>query len=192
MSAHHLVAALLLFSATAAAAPVREAWLAMPDSLCPTLGATERQRMLAVAEGVYDGAVETLAGEAARIDTVAADYLRATVAGTMRIELLRLPAEGDSVLCVVKTVAGVPAGAEVVLADQQWRSVARFAPPAYPLSAEAARVVRPLLLTLAVQPADQTLTLTPDLRLLTRDEQDRVGAALRPMTLRWDGKTFAL
>lgn len=130
MSAHHLVAALLLFSATAAAAPVREAWLAMPDSLCPTLGATERQRMLAVAEGVYDGAVETLAGEAARIDTVAADYLRATVAGTMRIELLRLPAEGDSVLCVVKTVAGVPAGAEVVLADQQWRSVARFAPPA--------------------------------------------------------------
>ena len=102
-----LTAFLLTF--TAQGQTMRSLWIAMPDSLFPYL---DRNAKTIMADGVGEGIAtgNRLSGQS-RIDTLTADYLKATLSEASYIEMKRIAnPQGDSILAVVTTFCGPSIG----------------------------------------------------------------------------------
>lgn len=116
-----LTAFLLTF--TAQGQTMRSLWIAMPDSLFPYL---DRNAKTIMADGVGEGIAtgNRLSGQS-RIDTLTADYLKATLSEASYIEMKRIAnPQGDSILAVVTTFCGPEQESKVDFYDLSWHLLA--------------------------------------------------------------------
>ena len=116
-----LTAFLLTF--TAQGQTMRSLWIAMPDSLFPYL---DRNAKTIMADGVGEGIAtgNRLSGQS-RIDTLTADYLKATLSEASYIEMKRIAyPQGDSILAVVTTFCGPEQESKLDFYDLSWHLLA--------------------------------------------------------------------
>ena len=120
-----ICACLLLTSTGVGAKSMKDLLVSMPDSLMPYLDKNLRQEMPELQEMGVKAEVKNLLGENSVMDTLTADFLQIRMSKLSTLQMKKLPAEAgsDSLLCVVKTLAGPEKESELYLFDQDWKPV---------------------------------------------------------------------
>lgn len=124
-----LTKAVLLLSLSSAlpvaATDIKEVWRTMPDSITPHLDKSLRGECV----DIYDNkstakTTNKLKGESC-IDTIAVDYLHATISKAMTLEMKLLPSavNGDTVVCVVKTYSTPQQESVIDIYDLKWQHI---------------------------------------------------------------------
>lgn len=108
---------------------LRTLWVSMPDSLAPSLDKNLRTELVELQEMGIKPEVNNLLGSTSVMDTITHDFLQVKLSALASLQMKLLPlSDGDSVLCVVNTVAAPEKESEVFFYDQQWNmlDVKRF------------------------------------------------------------------
>lgn len=108
---------------------LRTLWVSMPDSLAPSLDKNLRTELVELQEMGIKSEVNNLLGSTSVMDTITHDFLQVKLSALASLQMKLLPlSDGDSVLCVVNTVAAPEKESEVFFYDQQWNmlDVKRF------------------------------------------------------------------
>ena len=108
---------------------LRTLWVSMPDSLAPSLVKNLRTELVELQEMGIKTEVNNLLGSTSVMDTITHDFLQVKLSALASLQMKLLPlSDGDSVLCVVNTVAAPEKESEVFFYDQQWNmlDVKRF------------------------------------------------------------------
>lgn len=120
-----IVTTLMLFVAlTGFCKSQRELFNSMPDSLLPVLNANLRLELVELHDMHVKADVTNRLGGVSRLDTLSADYLRLCVDSVTTVDMCMLPYNnGDSILCLVKTIGCIDGESEVAFYDQQWNAL---------------------------------------------------------------------
>lgn len=178
----------LLFAFSAQAQTMRSLWIAMPDSLIPYLNASVRTSMIDMMGSGMD--TNNLLSGQSRIDTLTADYLKATLTEASAVEMKRFKTLlGDSAIAVVSTLYGPEPESRLDFYSTSWQLLAANIPV-------NAAIQRPdtmdedtyETLRLMIDPEIQAYHLSPgnamvaasySLPMLSEAEKKRVGAILQ-------------
>lgn len=192
-----------------AQATVHDVFRAMPDSILPSLTTNNRLDMVDFFDSNMRATVVDRLDTEATLDTLAADYLRLTLAGGVVAELKMLPTDepADSAgyrLCLVRSYGEPAMESSVSLYSSQWRKLEAPAladdeafkqsllqrPDTVPPEEYARRLAALPMLTVSfsLSPDAATLVATPHFPLLTGEEK-QLEDYLAPRTLTWDGAT---
>ncbi len=123
-AAYIMVLFCLLASAfTAEGKSLKELWHTMPDSLAPSLNRNLRIEMTDLQDMKVKAEVTNLLGDTSILDTLTSNFAQVRVNKSCTIQLKMLPtANGDSIVCMVKTLAAPERESEVFLYDQEWHA----------------------------------------------------------------------
>lgn len=201
----------LLASLSCGARSMTEIWNAMPDSLLPYVDKNHRLEMTEFIHMGLSGDVDNQLGGKSDMDTLTASYLHVVLTESSELHLRRLPsAQGDSILCMVRTWSGPAQESEIYFFTQDWQPLALATPldSAHIAATRQALLVRPD--TMAVSTFDSLAALlsprmvgarlfadSDDLELqlgtpFSFTEQKAGLAAITPKKrYHWNGKTFA-
>ena len=206
-----IMAMLAVCSPTEAQQPLmRDVFRQMPDTLLPTMSHNNRLDMIDFIDSGMKAIVTDNLGGQCTMDTLTADYARISMGKSLSIELKLLPSAAqlsDSstcVVCMVKTFGSETKESEATFFTQKWQPLpttlvpVNYAPQlvSRPDTMSAARYAEIcpdaalLMVAASLTPADNTLTLTPQIPLQTSDERKEATPLLHAITLKWTGKTF--
>ena len=196
-------------SAFAQAKSLREMWVSMPDSLVPTLDKSLRIEYIDLMDMGVKADVKNLLGEECVMDTLSSDYLQVNTSKIAVLQMKLLPqANGDSLLCLVKTFSAPEQESEVRFYDSQWNEVDRqqvlgvdaFRLEGYlkakPDTMSDARYhelvswIEPLMFAAELAHADNSITFRLSLPLVSKEEKMQLNAILMQRKFKWDGKMF--
>lgn len=117
-----LTTVMLLISLFGFCKSQRDLFHSMPDSLLPVLNANLRLEMLELHDMHVKAEITNLLGGNTCLDTLSNDYLRLNVDSIMTVDVCMLSCnQGDSILCVIKTLGCDDGESDVTFYDQQWR-----------------------------------------------------------------------
>ncbi|MBR5036135.1 MAG: DUF3256 family protein [Prevotella sp.] len=198
---------LLLAVLPASAQTLREAWVAMPDSLLPYLDKGKRAQLLELNDARMPAEVDNKLQGKSRLDTLLQNFLQVSASESMVLQMKLLPsqpAEGqgaDSVLCVVQTVKGPCPESRVRLFSRSWELLSdtcyrdkKLLMRPDTISAERfAELLESIPLVMwksDLLPDADELVLTPSLPMLFVEEKEKKQPLLLQINLKWNGKTF--
>lgn len=200
-----LIAAFLLTALGMQAKPMADVWKQMPDSLIPYLNAQLRSQMVELyGLGLHTGTANAL-GEQSKIDTLTADFLQAELSTSSTLQLKRLPAAGDSILCMVVSYAGQEGESAISFYSQDWQRLNIAVPTADDYLSrllvkpdtmteatfqELRLVLDPLMTTATLYPATTDLRLRLSTPIASEADLQKLKAASRPAVLRWNGERY--
>lgn len=191
---------------------MRDVFRQMPDTLLPTMSHNNRLDMVDFIDSGMKAVVTDNLSGLCTMDTLSSDYTRISMGESLSVEFKLLPSStqlSDSstcAVCMVKTFGSKAKESEVTFFTQKWRQL----PTTLTLSSYAPQLVaRPdtmsatryaeicpdtalLMVAATLSPADNTLTLTPQLPLQTSDERKETMPLLHALTLKWTGKDFQI
>lgn len=111
-----LCACLMMASMGMEAKSMKDLLVSMPDSVVPYLNHNLRLEFAELQEMGVKAEVKNLLGETSVMDTLTADFVQLRTSKSAILQMKKLPsANGDSLLCVVKTFAGVEKESELYL-----------------------------------------------------------------------------
>lgn len=189
MNKRILTAVMAFFLAfSAQAQTMRSLWITMPDSLVPYLNASTRTSMVDMMGSGMD--TNNLLSGQSRVDTLTADYLKATLTEASTIELKRFAtAQGDSAIAVVNTFYGSEPESRLSFYSTSWQLLAAN------ISADAAiqrpdtmdeetyetlqLMIDPEILAYQLSPDNATMAVAYSLPMLSEAEKKRVRAILQ-------------
>ena len=117
-----LFACLMMASLGMEAKSMKDLLVSMPDSVVPYLNHNLRLEFTELQEMGVKAEVKNLLGETSVMDTLTADFAQLRTSKSAILQMKKLPsANGDSLLCVVKTFAGVEKESELYLFNQDWQ-----------------------------------------------------------------------
>lgn len=198
------VAAILPLSVSARS--IRQMWLAMPDSVLPYFNANLRQECVDFVDMKVKADVKNLLNGNSRMDTLSTDYLHLTLNESATLEMKMLPSpSGDSLLCLVKTLAAPEKESEIRFYDSAWHplplagklpvvktedflsrpdtmSTSRFA--------DLKTMVEPFMVGASLSPGDDSVALTLALPLVSSDEKTALRAITVQRKFKWNGESF--
>ncbi len=189
---------------------MRDVFRQMPDTLLPTVSHNNCLDMVDFIDSGMKAVITDNLGGQCSMDTLTTDYTRISMGESLSIEFKLLPTAAqlpDSsvcMVCMVKTFGSKTKESEVTFFTQKWKQLpttlvpGSYAPQlvARPDTMSATRYaeIYPdtdlLMVAAALSPADNTLTLTPQLPLQTSDERKETTPLLHALTLKWTGKDF--
>ncbi len=189
---------------------MRDVFRQMPDTQLPTMSHNNRLDMIDFIDSGMKAVVTDNLGGQCTMDTLTADYARISMGKSLSIELKLLPSAvqlSDSstcVVCMVKTFGSETKESEATFFTQKWQLLpttlvpVNYAPQLVSrpdtMSAAYYAEICPdtalLMVAASLTPADNTLTLTPQMPLQTSDERKETMPLLHTITLKWTGKTF--
>ena len=198
---------LLLAVFPAGAQTLREAWVAMPDSLLPYLDKSKRAQLLELNDDRMPAEADNKLQGTSRLDTLLQNYLQVSASESMVLQMKLLPrqtAEGqeaDSVLCMVQTLKGPCPESRVRLFSRSWELLSdtcyrdkKLLVRPDTISAERfAELLESISLVVwksELLPDADELVLTPSLPLLFVEEKEKMKPLLLQRNLKWNGKTF--
>ncbi len=197
-----VAAFLLACSGSLSAQTVEEIWISMPDSLMPVL--TEKQRADIVNKDNIALSVPTtnaLSGTS-RADTLSADYLSVHITDVSSAQLRLLPtADGDTLVCLVRTWSGPEEESSVGIYTKGWRQVSS---PAFCISDFVQRpdtmdvkkydgilrVLDPYTFSVQLSSDAPTLIVRPHAVAATADEKKMLETVFVQRKYNWDGRDF--
>lgn len=108
----------------AQAKSLRELWVSMPDSLVPVLSQNMRVEFVELQDMKVKAEVTTLLGDTSVLDTLTNDFMQVRLNRVCTLQMKVLPqTDGDSIICMVRTLAAPEKESEVMFFDQQWRQL---------------------------------------------------------------------
>lgn len=197
-----VAAFLLACSGSLSAQTVGEIWISMPDSLMPVL--TEKQRADIVNKDNIALSVPTtnaLSGTS-RADTLSADYLSVHITDVSSAQLRLLPtADGDTLVCLVRTWSGPEEESSVGIYTKDWRQVSS---PTFCISDFVQRpdtmdvkkydgllrVLDPYTFSVQLSPDSPALMVRPHAVAATADEKKMLEAVFVQRKYNWNGRDF--
>ncbi len=212
--ARHVVTIVALFAVCSLAKAqqplMRDVFRQMPDTLLLTMSHNNRLDMIDFIDSGMKAVVTDNLGGQCSMDTLTADFAQISMGKSLSIELkllssaAQLPDSSTCVVCMVKTFGSETKESEVTFFTQKWQPLPTTL---VPVSYASQLVVRPdtisaaryaeicpdtalLMVAATLTPADNTLTLTPQISLQTSDERKETTPLLRTVTLKWTGKAF--
>ena len=198
---------LLLAVFPAGAQTLREAWVAMPDSLLPYLDKSKRAQLLELNDDRMPAEVDNKLQGTSRLDTLLQNFLQVSASESMVLQMKLLPCqfaegqEADSVLCMVQTLKGPCPESRVRLFSRSWELLSdtcyrdkKLLVRPDTISAERfAELLESISLVVwksELLPDADELVLTPSLPLLFVEEKEKMKPLLLQRNLKWNGKTF--
>ena len=113
--------AMLMSAACVLAGNIKDVWLAMPNSVAPYLNSKLRTQLVTFNQTGANPSVTNLVGGETRLDTLTESFMQVRMSDVSTLQLRLLPrAEGDSLVCVVKTVAGPQKRSQVAFYSLDW------------------------------------------------------------------------
>ena len=117
-----MLACLLTASLGIEAKSMKDLLVSMPDEMMPTLNSNMRLEFAELQEMGVKAEVKNLLGEVSVMDTLTQDFVQVRMSKVSTLQMKKLPMEnGDSVLCVVKSFAGVEKESELYFFNQEWK-----------------------------------------------------------------------
>lgn len=115
---------LLATAFTAEGKSLKELWHSTPDSLAPSLNRNLRIEMTDLQDMKVKAEVTSLLGDTSIMDTLTSNFAQVRINKSCTIQMKLLPTNsGDSIVCMVKTLAAPERESEVFLYDQEWHEL---------------------------------------------------------------------
>ena len=200
---------LLLAGQSIGAKSMKDLLVSMPDSLAPYLDKNLRLEFAELQEMGVKAEVKNLLGENSVMDTLTADFLQLRPSAATTLQLKKLPAGSDSLLCVVKTFAGPEKESQVMLFDQEWnakdvqglfdgKSLQQLAaslvqkPDTMILEKfiELKKMIEPQMVSVLLLQHDSSIVVRLSLPLLSAEDKKAVNVIKMQRKFNWNGKTF--
>ena len=189
---------------------LRDLWISMPDSLAPTLDKNLRTEFVELQDMKVKSDVTNLLGGTSVMDTITADFLQVKMSAVATMQIKLLPqVEGDSLLCVVKTVSAPEKDSELLFFDQQWRSLnakkylggkdlsdileSLIVKPDTMSEAkfmELKSMIEPKMMSAILFEHAQSVVFRLSTPLLSADDKKNVSTIKMQRKLNWNGKSF--
>lgn len=200
-----------MMTVVSAQVTMRDVWQSMPDHLVPYLHQNLRVEQLELQDMKAEAEVKNLLNGTSIMDTLTVDYtfVRLSEYSTLALKLLTRP-DSTQIICFVKTVMAPEAESEVNFYDVNWQPL--DIPSGLPLHksadallsqmtvrpvgmeeerfAELRNMIDPVMCQVELSPAAPTLVMRLSIPALTQQERDDISPIIKPITFKWDGKTF--
>ena len=176
---------------------LREVWINMPDTISPYLNKNLRTELVDDVKMGVEPAVKNLLDDTTRIDRITKDYMlvRLGDASSMEIKLL-----DNSTIALIQTWNAPVAESKLTLFNQQWQPRGTVILPQETIEKpdtitetkfnDIKSLMTPCLRELHFNADDNSLIVSYDYPLLSKDERNRVKAYRKPVILHWSGKDF--
>ena len=197
---------------SASAKSLRDMWIAMPDSLVPTLDANMRLEMVELHDMQVKAEVKSLLDSDCVLDTLTSDYLQVATSKAAFVQMKMLPqVGGDSILCMVKTFAAPEKESDVRFYRQDWseitpgqsqmfsignlsslpnRLVAKPDTMSESRFEELKLMVEPKMYSAELSIRDNSIIFQLSLPLVSNDEKKHLNAILMQRKFKWNGEMF--
>lgn len=185
------------------AQPVRQWWLDMPDSVAGYMNKSKRIEALDYCDIGLKIDVTNLFESSTMVDTLTNDFMQVRMSKAMLLQMQVLPADSDTVVCVVHTFYGPEPESSVELYNRQWEKLYTFEPDLdidhYVERPDTMSIERYNLLRAQLEPvlvysqldvnASELITgLSPV--MLMGVKKDDVKVILKQRKLKWNGRMF--
>ena len=182
---------------------MRTIFLEAPDTIFPLLSKSYRADMVDYIDARMTAKVTNSLDGVSILEELASDYMRlaATASSTMQLKLL--PFEGDTIICVVKSVKAEATDSHMSFYDKGWNRMdvsLMFCQPSvgdfFVSVADAdawGDVCDIYLVSLTLSAVDNTLVAEYTMpAYMNVDDAEKVKPLLRKLTYRWDGERFVI
>ena len=193
--------AMLMSAACVLAGNIKDVWLAMPNSVAPYLNSKLRTQLVTFNQTGANPSVTNLVGGETRLDTLTESFMQVRMSDVSTLQLRLLPrAEGDSLVCVVKTVAGPQKRSQVSFYGLDWAPLSIQLPelplPARPDTMSVDKYNRLISIMegrmtyASLHAGDDGLTMGYSVIYATQDELKELNGFNKERELVWDGRQF--
>ena len=200
----------MTMSLTMGAKSIRELWISMPDSIVPLLDKNMRTEFVELHDMKVKAEVNNLLEETSVMDTLTQNFIQVHLNAVATLQVKMLPyTDGDSLLCVVKTLAAPEKESEVMLYDQQWHpldtsslfegkdlSAVMESLIQKPDTMEERRfqelkaMIEPRMMSAILLEHDNSIVFRLSLPLLSKDDKKQVSVIRMQRKFNWNGKSF--
>ena len=189
---------------------LRELWVSMPDSLVPVLTQNMRVEFTELQDMKVKAEVTTSLGDTSVMDTLTNDFMQIRLSRVCTLQLKKLPQTGgDSIICMVRTLAAPEKESEVMFFNQQWQqlemthcfdgediqgvcesllqrpdtmSVSRFE--------EIKAMIEPRMMSALLMQHENAIVFRLALPLLSAEDKKLINAIKVQRKFNWNGKIF--
>ncbi|MGI6224011.1 MAG: DUF3256 family protein [Prevotella sp.] len=197
----YMLLSMLLAFVSVSAGNIKDVWTATPNSITPYLNKELREKLVTFNQTGSNPSVENLFGGTTSLDTLTDNFLQVKMSDYSTLQMKLLPrAEGDTLVCVVKTVSGTEKHSEVSFYNLSWSPLDIKVPektlPQRPdtMSVENYNRLIKMMdgrMTYAqLHPEDNNLTVGFSIFYATVDELKELKSFNKENVLVWDGKQF--
>ena len=180
---------------------MRTIFLKAPDSIFPLLSGSYRADLVDYVDARMTARVTNSLDGSSTLEELAPDYMRLAVTASSTMQLKLLPLQGDTVICMLKSVNAEAADSRIYFYDKEWNLLDGRALFVYPsindffASAADAAIWSDAcdiyLVSLTLSAGDNTLVAEYTMPAYMNAEDARVVAPrLRPVRFRWSGVKF--
>ena len=178
-------------------------FLEAPDSVLPLLSKSYRADMVDYVDAGMTARVTNSLDGGSTLEELAADYMRLAVTASSTMQLKLLPLQGDTVICMVKSVNAEAADSRIYFYDKEWNMLDGRALFVYPsindffASATDAAIWSDAcdiyLVSLTLSAGDNTLVAEYTMpEYMNVDDAAKVKPLLRKLVYRWSGERFVI
>ena len=204
-----ICACLILASTGVGAKSMKDLLVSMPDSLLPYLDRNLRLELPELQEMGVKAEVKNLLEENSVMDTLTADFLQLRLSKVAILQMKKLPTGNDSLVCVVKTIAGPEKESQVMLFDQDWNSkdvqtlfdgkslqqlagtlVLKPDTMSEGRFAELQSMIEPQMVNALLMQHDNSIVVRLSLPLLSAEDKKAINVIKMQRKFNWNGKTF--
>jgi hypothetical protein len=182
---------------------MRTIFLEAPDSVLPLLSKSYRADMVDYVDAGMTARVTNSLDGSSTLEELAVDYMRLAVTASSTMQLKLLPLQGDTVICMVKSVNAEAADSRIYFYDKEWNMLDGRALFVYPsindFFASAADAVAwsdacdIYLVSLTLSAGDNTLVAEYTMpEYMNVDDAAKVKPLLRKLVYRWSGERFVI
>ena len=180
---------------------MRTLFLNAPDGIFPLLSSNDRADMVDFYEAGMTAKVTNRLDGVSVLEKLTTDYLSLATTASSTMDIKLLPVQGDTVICVVKTVKAEAADSRICFYDKLWNllDVGAF----FGLPAISEFFISPTdeymdmcdiyLVSLTLSAADNSLVAEYTMpAYMSVDDAGKVRPLLRKLVYRWNGERFVI
>ncbi len=201
-----VVLMMAVFTAASAQRKMADFIITMPDSVVPYLNKVKRTEMVDFYGMGVKAETFNLLSEGTVLDSLTASYAHITLNESSRMQLALLAAEqGDTLLCMVRTLLGEAPESVVSFYGSDWRKLDgnRYLDAVDPVSLLARpdtmdieryegllRLIDPMMVQAVFSPDDCSLSFSLSTPLVTRKEREQLKSILLQRKVKWNHQRF--
>lgn len=176
---------------------LREVWIEMPDSVLPYLSKSQRTELVDYVDMKADPAVLNVFGDSVRIERMTNNYLLVKASKVTRLEIKLLD---NNTLALVQTWKAPVAESKLSLFNLQWQpkeavvvyneNIVKPDSMSEEEFADLKSLMYPRLKEYRLSAENNSLSVSWNYPLLSKEELKRMVDLLKPQVLNWTGRDF--
>ena len=180
---------------------MRAIFLNAPDGIFPLLSGNDRADLVDYIEAGMTAKVTNRLDGTTVLHELEADYLKLATTASSDVQLKLLPFQGDTVICMIKTVKAEAADSRIRFYDKEWNlldgeRMFRFPSIAEFFTSAVNELVNKCdiyLVSLTLSATDNTLAAEYTMpAYMSVDDAKKVKPMLRKLVYRWNGSCYVI